>query len=75
MSDICTLIAPEGWLFQMFSAKAAREGGIVRRSARSRKDRRPQGVRRRTARRGYHAVENRGQIVVFSNDVSVTVIR
>ncbi|MEL6172395.1 MAG: hypothetical protein AAFS08_15745 [Pseudomonadota bacterium] len=53
---------------RIFDAKAAREGGVVRRSLRD-VDR---IVGRETfllemRRRGYHVVENAGQVVIFCN--------
>ena len=56
----------------MFSARAAREGGIVRRSVRDVE--RIVGRHRfeqELARRGFHAVENSGQYVVFCNNAPV----
>lgn len=60
---------------QIFDARAAREGGIVRRKIRD--------VERNVGRaafvaeierRGYHAVENGGQIVIFCNNETVHVL-
>ena len=34
MTDTLTLLPPDVWLLQLFSAKSAREGGIVRRAVR-----------------------------------------
>ena len=34
MTDTLSLLPPEVWLLQLFSAKSAREGGIVRRQVR-----------------------------------------
>ncbi|MEL6410405.1 MAG: N-(5'-phosphoribosyl)anthranilate isomerase [Pseudomonadota bacterium] len=58
----------EIWMQRIFDAKAAREGGVVRRSLRD-VDR---IVGRETfllemRRRGYHVVENAGQVVIFCN--------
>ena len=68
MPEIIALIPPDIWLLQMFSARAAREGGIVRRQVRD-----VERIMGRRAfeselrRRGYHAVENAGQFVIFCN--------
>jgi len=61
MTDIIALIPPDIWLLQLFSAKTAREGGIVRRQIRDVE--RIVGranFERKLRRRGYHAVENAG---------------
>ena len=75
MSDAVTL-SPEQWMTHLFSAKAAREGGVVRRKIRD--------VERYVGmanfvdeldRRGYQAVENAGQIVIFCNRDPVHLVR
>jgi len=66
----------ELWMRQIFDAKAARAGGIVRRSARDVE--RIVGRTRFEAelrRRGYHAVENAGQIVIFCNAEALRILR
>ncbi|WP_327794770.1 N-(5'-phosphoribosyl)anthranilate isomerase [Harenicola maris] len=68
-------LTPEGWLRQLFSAKAAREGGVVRRKLRDME----RFVGRRAfdaelRRRGYSAVENAGQIIIFCNAEPLRVI-
>ena len=68
-------LPPELWLSQIFDAKSARGGGIVRRSiddierivGRAR-------FEREILRRGYHAVENAGQIVVFCNNEQIRLL-
>lgn len=75
MTDIIALIPPDIWLLQLFSAKTAREGGIVRR--RIRDVERIVGranFERELRRRGYHAVENAGQYVIFCNAEAVRVL-
>lgn len=60
---------------QVFDAKAARQGGVVRRSRRD-IDRTvgwPQ-FEAELRRRGYHAVENCGQVVIFCNNAPVRVL-
>ncbi|TCP61287.1 hypothetical protein EV663_1054 [Rhodovulum bhavnagarense] len=68
-------MTPEIWMGQIFSSKSAREGGIVRRKLRD--------VERligweafetELRRRGYHAIENSGQIVIFCNNAPVRVV-
>lgn len=75
MTDTLALLPPDVWLLQLFSAKSAREGGIVRRQIRD--------VERiigrhnfeyELRRRGYHAVENAGQYIIFCNTESVRVL-
>jgi len=64
------------WVLDLFSSKAARQGAVIRRQTRD--------IERyvgwtafeaELARRGYHAVENAGQVVIFCNQDSVRVIR
>ena len=60
--------SPEAWFDHLFDAKAARRGGIVRRRVKDME--RCVGRARfaqELARRGYSAVENAGQVVVFCN--------
>jgi len=61
-------LSADRWIFDLFSAKAARSGGVVRASLRD--------IQRYVGRiefeselrrRGFHAVENAGQIVIFCN--------
>ncbi len=63
-----TQMVTERWITQVFSARAAAEGGIVRRSTTDverlvGRARFLQEVRRR----GFHVVENAGQFVIFCN--------
>lgn len=75
MNEMRILVPAEIWLLQLFSAKSARQGGIVRRSVRD-VDRivgRDQ-FRAELRRRGYHAVVNSGQYVIFCNNAPVHVV-
>ncbi|WP_058246705.1 hypothetical protein [Tropicibacter naphthalenivorans] len=68
MSHVRARISPENWLRQMFTARAAAEGGVVRRKTKDID--RIIGRERflfEIDRRGYTAVENAGQIIVFCN--------
>lgn len=61
---------------QMFDAKAARDGRIIRRSLADidrvvGRDR----FEAEIVRRGYHAVENAGQIVIFCNNEPIRLWR
>lgn len=75
MTESIALIPPDIWLLQLFSAKTAREGGIVRRQIRDVE--RIVGranFERELRRRGYHADENAGQYVIFCNAEPVRVL-
>jgi hypothetical protein len=66
---------PDGWITQVFSARAARSGGVVRRSAywidrEIGRERFETEVRAR----GFHMVECGGQIVVICNGGGLRVI-
>lgn len=59
----------------LFASKAARDGAVIRRKLRDidrfvGRDR----FLRELARRGYHAVENAGQLVIFCNSEPVRVV-
>lgn len=70
-----TELSPEHWITHVFSAKAARQGGVIRRNLRD--------IERyvgRSAfedelkRRGYHAVEIAGQLIIFCNQEPIRLI-
>lgn len=66
----------EQWLQTIFDAKAARFGRVVRRSVLDIE--RVVGWQRfeqELIRRGFHAIENAGQVVIFCNDEPMRVIR
>lgn len=68
-------LSPDHWVTHVFSAKAAREGGVVRRKIRDIE--RYAGLERfltELERRGYTAVENAGQLVIFCNREPVRVM-
>lgn len=68
MSQLRNFLPPEVWLQQVFEAKAAREGGIVRRSLRDIERTVGREVfLREVERRGFQALENCGQVVIFCN--------
>ena len=65
-------LTPEGMLLDLFSSKAARTGAVIRRK--SDDIDRLIGRARFLAeldRRGYRAVENAGQIIIFCNSEPV----
>ena len=75
MSQQFTLPPPDIWLLHLFSAKAAREGSVVRRNVRDVE--RVLGrdlFERELRRRGFHAVENAGQFIIFCNNEPVRVV-
>ena len=68
MNHSRAILPAEIWLQQMFEAKAARQGTIIRRKRRDIE--RSVGwerFEREILRRGYQAVENSGQIIIFCN--------
>lgn len=68
-------ISPQAWLANLFSSKAARDGQVIRRKLRD-VDRfvGRDALRAELARRGYHAVENAGQLVIFCNQEPIRLI-
>ncbi|MEL7460684.1 MAG: N-(5'-phosphoribosyl)anthranilate isomerase [Pseudomonadota bacterium] len=68
MRDDIAPPSPEDWILHVFSSRAAASGGVVRRKTRHiarfvGRDR----FRAERDRRGYGAVENGGQTVIFCN--------
>ena len=60
--------SPAQWFHHLFAAKAAREGGIVRRKVRDMERMVGRDVfEREIKRRGFSVIENAGQVVVFCN--------
>ncbi|MEL6573412.1 MAG: N-(5'-phosphoribosyl)anthranilate isomerase [Pseudomonadota bacterium] len=58
----------EAWFRRLFNAQAARDGGIVRRKVRDMERMVGHDVfKRDVSRRGFTAVENAGQVIVFCN--------
>ena len=75
MSHLQLMLPADIWMQKGFDAKAAREGGVVRRGTRDverivRLARFPGELKRR----GYHAVENSGQIAISCNNDRVQVL-
>lgn len=61
-------LSPDIWLNDLFACKAVQQGGVIRRK--SRDVERFVGMRpflQEVERRGFQAVENGGQIVIFCN--------
>ncbi|MCT4553792.1 MAG: N-(5'-phosphoribosyl)anthranilate isomerase [Pelagimonas sp.] len=69
-------ISPDLWLQRAFSARAALSGGVIRRQSRD-IDRIVGRARflHELERRGFHAVENGGQTVIFCNSDPVRILR
>ena len=76
MSDLSPFLRADRWLQQLFQSRMAANGGVIRRK---RDDiERLVGWGRFTReleRRGYHAIENAGQVIIFCNQEHVTIIR
>jgi len=75
MTERLSLLPPEIWMAQIFAARAARDGGVVRRKVRDvervvGRDR----FEAELARRGFRAVENAGQFVIFCNREPLRVV-
>jgi hypothetical protein len=68
-------LTPNEWISDLFSARAASSGGVVRRKARDIE--RLVGrveFEQELLRRGFHAIENAGQIVIFCNQEPIRVV-
>ena len=76
MNDLSPFLRADRWLQQLFQSRAAASGGVIRRK---RDDiERLVGWGRFTReleRRGYRAIENAGQVIIFCNQEPVTLIR
>ena len=75
MLPVADHISAEQWMRQLFSSKAARDGGVVRRKVRD--VARIVGCQRfegEVRRRGYRAVRNGQQYVVFCNNEALHLI-
>lgn len=69
-------LSPDIWLSDLFSSKAVQKGEVIRRKARDIE--RFAGMDRFMAeieRRGFRAVENCGQIVIFCNRAPVRLLK
>lgn len=68
MSQVMSPLSPNGWLADLFSSKAARTGAVIRRKRRDTE--RFAGMDSfmgELERRGYRAVENGDQVIIFCN--------
>ncbi|MBE9635829.1 N-(5'-phosphoribosyl)anthranilate isomerase [Salipiger mangrovisoli] len=76
MTELPLPIRPDIWLAHVFLSRAAAQGGVVRR--RTRDIERIVGRERFLAeleRRGFRAVENAGQTIIFCNRDPVRIVR
>ncbi len=75
MSTLHHMLPADIWMRRIFDAKAARDGGVVRRSRRDID--RILGMDRflhELERRGFHAVQNGDQVVIFCNNQAVRLL-
>ena len=75
MTHLPIHITPDRWIVQLFNAKSVAEGGIIRRKVMDVE--RLIGRQRflyEVRRRGFHAVENSGQFIIFSNQDPINVL-
>ena len=76
MSNLSCFSSADIWMRKVFDAKAARDGSTVRRSVRDvERIVGRERFLREIERRGYHAIENAGQIIVFCNNEPLCVLR
>ncbi|SDG26149.1 N-(5'-phosphoribosyl)anthranilate isomerase [Alloyangia pacifica] len=76
MTNLPLPIRPDDWLRHVFLSRAAAQGGVVRRKTRDIE--RIVGRDRFLAeldRRGFRAVENAGQTIIFCNRDPVLIVR
>lgn len=68
MAELPDFLSCDAWMLHLFSSRAAREGGVIRRKTRD-IDRfvGREHFLHEMRRRGYPVVENAGQFVIFCN--------
>ena len=75
MTETRRFLPPAIWMQRLFDAKAARQGGVVRRKLRDVELIVGKAAFEAESRpRGFHAIENGDQIVVFCNNEPVRVL-
>jgi hypothetical protein len=75
MYSLSSPLSTQEWIIDLFSSRAAASGGVVRRKKRDIE--RYVGIEEfkdELRRRGFHAIENAGQIVIFCNQEPVRAI-
>ncbi len=75
MTQFHAPVSSEEWIARLFSSRAAIDGRVIRRKLRD-IDRFVGRERFETelARRGFHAVENAGQMIIFCNQEPIKLI-
>ena len=75
MNQITHIRAADLWMRNIFDAKAARAGASVRRSVNDVEQIVGRAAfERELRRRGFHAVENAGQFIIFCNNEPLRVL-
>ncbi|QFT63693.1 hypothetical protein SAMN05421853_103397 [Roseivivax halotolerans] len=75
MTGLYGPLSPEAWIEGVFSSKSAMRGQVIRRARRDVD--RYAGLERllsEVGRRGYRAIENGGQVIIFCNNEPVRVL-
>ena len=68
-------LSTDTWITHLFSSKAAREGAVIRRQIRDIERYVGRGpFEKELRRRGFHAVENAGQMIIFCNQEPVRIV-
>ncbi|MCE0503738.1 N-(5'-phosphoribosyl)anthranilate isomerase [Roseivivax sp. GX 12232] len=66
-------LSPEAWMAELFGSQSAIRGQVIRRSRRDvERYAGMDALKAEVARRGYRAVENSGQVVIFCNRAPIT---
>jgi hypothetical protein len=75
MNTMLAVLSPDQWIIQLFSARAVAEGRIVRRKVAD-VERLVGRARflREVNRRGFHLIENAGQLIILCNRDPVLVL-
>ncbi|MBV1896262.1 MAG: N-(5'-phosphoribosyl)anthranilate isomerase [Rhodobacteraceae bacterium] len=72
MHTLSSPLSRGGWIADLFSSKAARDGAVIRRKLRDIDRYAGRDVfKAELERRGYRAVENAGQLIIFCNQEPV----
>ena len=67
---------PDGWIDQIFSAKAVQRGGVVRRAvAIVEREIGRERLMEEVDRRGFHLIECGGQFVIICNGGQIRILR
>jgi len=72
MTRIPSPLSSEEWMRHLFDSRAAQEGAVIRRKLRDiERYVGKEAFLHELQRRGFHAVENAGQVIVFCNQEPV----